>query len=219
MKFSDRLATLLCLIMAFFIAYQLTELYFIFNSDITAFVQRDLNRNYDGLEDITTCVNADYSVCNDVIEAVDSRLPQHVKDAILATATIEVVPGEMDDFLNYMSTQPISDIIEEGVEYAGIAGYGYEELTNVYAMNRDYVLFHELGHAYEYAYWNYGASSPAEGLDWKFSFDHEYVTSYGLINIREYYAECFATYFMDPEYLKVAAPVAYELLNNDLGCY
>ena len=220
MKLVDRLITLISLCIAFVIGYQILNIYYLMTeTDINVFVQKDLNENYDGLEDITTCINSDYSVCNDVVEEVDSRLPQDVKDAILATTVIEVIPGEMSDFMNYMHDKPIAETNDSSISYAGITGFGFADTTVVYAMNNEYVLFHEIGHAYEYVYWTYNQLAPADTSEWRFSYDHEFITSYGASDIREFYAECFATYFLDPAYLKAAAPVAYELLNNDLECY
>jgi len=150
----------------------------------------------------------------DLIRKVENILPKKVKDAIYKTTNkIEIVAGDANAFMKYMKGK---DIEFTDYDYKGIAGYGFEPKTIVYSILDEYVLIHELAHAYEYSFWYDGTKdNPSSSWKWKEAYKSEYISKLGQKNVMEFYAECFAMYFRNPKMLEKLCPMAYELLDRE----
>lgn len=167
------------------------------------------------MEDVTVCKGLRDKECLETIEEVKENLPSELLDEILMTVgRVEVYVGNKAEFLNYMQDK---DIHTTRIEYSGITGYGYEDETVVYSMADDYILTHELAHAYEYSYWYRGEANPSSSEEWQWAYENEYISEYGTTSVSEFYAECFAMYFRHPSGLKIFCPTAYDLLDKEFG--
>ena len=171
--------------------------------------------NIEDLNDIVVCYG-NVNECTRLVSEVETLLPDNLEEILYSTTEIEIITGDYRDFRDHMKGKAI-DVDEP---YVGITGYGYKrDISLVYSMADIYTLIHELGHAYEYSYWYNDEECPSETQQWKFAFKHERITNYGETNHYEFFAECFAYYFLQPEILYERAPVAYELLNSEFNCY
>lgn len=168
------------------------------------------------LSDIVVCKGNDNGECFALIERAEELLPQELENKIVQTTDfIEIYVGDNESFLEYMSDKPIHI---DTMDYAGITGYGYQDKTVLYSIVDEYVLLHELGHAYEFSYWYDGTQdNPSTSFEWNDSFSSEFISDYGTTNVGEFYAECFAMYYRNPELLERLCPLAYNLLEEDLG--
>lgn len=168
------------------------------------------------LSDIVVCKGNDSGECFALIERAEELLPQELENRIVQTTDfIEIYVGDNESFLEYMSDKPIHI---DTMDYAGITGYGYQDKTVLYSMTDEYVLLHELGHAYEFSYWYDGTQdNPSTSYEWQDSFSNEFISQYGTTNVDEFYAECFAMYYRNPKLLEKLCPLAYILLEEDLG--
>ena len=174
-----------------------------------------LQTEYSELSDVVVCRGLRAKECVETVNTVESLLPNELEEYLLQTlGRVEVFVGNDTEFLNYMSDKPIH---RDNFTYVGIAGVGYEPLTIVYSMADDYVLTHELGHAYEYSFRYFGKAKPTDSAEWQYAYEHEYISAYGTTSIMEFYAECFAMYFRNPKGLKMFCPIAYDLLDKDFG--
>ena len=198
---------------------RIIDLYF---PSITWWDNNDMNslgdkNNAEELSDITVCYG-DKEECEELVEYVEDLLPDDLEEIIYNTTEIEIITGDYYNFRNHMKGKAIDMDVDQ--MYVGITGYGYKkDISILYSMADEYTLLHELGHAYEYSHWYEDKESPSQTQQWKFASKHEYITDYGETDIYEFYAECFAYYFLQPEILQERAPVAYELMNNDFNCY
>ena len=196
---------------------RIIDLYF---PSITWWDNNDMNslgdkNNAEELSDITVCYG-DKEECEELVEYVEDLLPDDLEEIIYNTTEIEIITGDYYNFRNHMKGK----VIDVDEPYVGITGYGYKkDVSLVYSMADIYTLIHELGHAYEYSYWYNSEKCPSETQQWKLAFKHEKITNYGTISHYEFYAECFAYYFLEPEIIQERAPVAFDLLNSDFGCY
>ena len=176
----------------------------------------DGGTTYTSINDIVVCKGLGDKECLETVDKVEQILPLELQTIILNTTDrIEVYVGNKDEFLNYMQDKRIHT---DRIAYSGITGFGYEDKTLVYSMADDYVLTHELGHAYEYSYWYDGTKdNPSASEEWQYAYENEYISQYGTTSVHEFYAECFAMYFRSPKTLKMLCPIAYELLDKDFG--
>lgn len=168
------------------------------------------------LSDIVVCKGNDNGECSALIERAEELLPQELENKIVQTTDfIEIYAGDNESFLEYMSDKPIHT---DTIDYAGITGYGYQDKTVLYSMVDEYVLLHELGHAYEFSYWYDGTQdNPSTSFEWGDAFSNEFISGYGTTSADEFYAECFAMYYRNPKLLERLCPLAYTLLEEDLG--
>ena len=168
------------------------------------------------ISEITICKGLREKECLETLHKVEELLPVELQDRIVETSQlIEIYVGNNQAFLNHMSGKRIHT---EGLPYAGITGFGFADKTIIYSMADDYVLAHELAHAYEYSFWYDGVKdNPSSSADWQYAYETEFISSYGQTNVMEFYAECFAMYFRNPKLLKQFCPIAYSLLDEDLG--
>lgn len=173
-------------------------------------VDSDINT----IDEIVVCKGVQDDACMTTLHRIQELLPLEIQDIITdSSVRIEIYSGAKEDFLNYMSDKRIHD---KSVAYSGIAGYGYEDKTVVYSLAYDYVLMHELGHAYEYSFWYDGVKdNPSSSEEWYDAYMTEYISSYGTTSVEEFYAECFAMYFRTPKMLHKLCPKAYSLLDED----
>ena len=170
---------------------------------------------YNSLNEVVECKGGDITECMKVIDKAEELLPNVLEEYLLQTlGRVEVFVGSNSEFMEYMSDKPIH--IAE-YEYAGIAGIGYEPLTIVYSMADDYVLLHELGHAYDYSFKYYGDNKATDNHEWQRAYNLEFISAYGKTDVMEFYAECFAMYFRNPKLLQKFCPVADSLLDADFG--
>lgn len=170
---------------------------------------------YNSLNEVVECKGGDITECMQVVDKAEELLPNVLEEYLLQTlGRVEVFVGSNSEFMDYMSDKPIH--IAE-YEYAGIAGIGYEPLTIVYSMADDYVLLHELGHAYDYSFKYYGDNKATDNPEWQRAYNLEFISAYGKTDVMEFYAECFAMYFRNPKLLQKFCPLAYSLLDADFG--
>ncbi len=176
----------------------------------------DSGTTHSSIQDIVVCKGLRDKECIETVDRVEDALPMELQAILLdTTSRIEVYVGNKDEFLNYMSDKRIHT---DRIAYSGITGYGYEDKTIVYSMADDYILMHELGHAYEYSYWYDGTKdNPSASKEWQYVYENEYVSAYGTTSVMEFYAECFAMYFRSPKTLKMLCPMSYELLDAEFG--
>lgn len=183
-------------------------------------VCQDLNEEttLNTIDEIVVCKGLREKECKETTFKVQSILPFELQDIIVNTTEfIEIYVGNKDAFLNYMSGKRIHT---DSIAYSGITGYGYSDSgqTIVYGVADDYVITHELAHAYEYSHWYDGVKdNPSASEEWQYAYENEYISAYGTTHVMEFYAECFAMYFRSPQTLKMLCPIAYELLDKDLG--
>jgi hypothetical protein len=175
-----------------------------------------VDETYTDIKDVVVCKGLRNKECNETVDKVQQRLPDELLESIIPTVgRIEVYVGSKDEFLNYMQDKRIHI---DTIAYSGITGYGFEDKTIIYAMADDYILIHELAHAYEYSYWYDGTKdNPSTSEAWQRAYEEEYVSAYGTTSVIEFYAECFALYFRHPSGLKICCPMAYELLDAEFG--
>ncbi len=168
------------------------------------------------IDEITVCTGLREKECLETMNKVKDILPNELQNIIVDTTDfIEIYVGDKYNFLKRMSREKIHT---DRIAYSGITGYGYSEhdKTVVYAMADDYVLIHELAHAYEYSHWYDGVKdNPSASEEWKDAYETEYISQYGTTNVMEFYAECFAMYFRNPRALKMFCPKAFNLLDSE----
>lgn len=170
------------------------------------------------IDEITVCTGLRDKECVETIQKVKEILPLELQKTIVDTTDfIEIYVGNKQEFLRRMSRERIHT---DRIAYSGITGFGYsdEDKTVVYSMAEDYVLTHELAHAYEYSFWYDGTKdNPSASEEWHKVYLEEYISQYGTTNVMEFYAECFAMYFRSPKTLKMLCPMSYELLDREFG--
>lgn len=170
------------------------------------------------IDEITVCTGLREKECLETMNKVKDILPNELQNTIVDTTDfIEIYVGDKYNFLKRMSREKIHT---DRIAYSGITGYGYSEhdKTVVYAVADDYVLAHELAHAYEYSYWYDGTKdNPSSSAEWQHAYETEYISQYGTTSVMEFYAECFAMYFRSPKMLQKLCPIAYDLLDKDFG--
>lgn len=174
-----------------------------------------LQTQYHELNEVVQCKGGSISDCMNVVDKAEELLPDELEKYLLQTlGRVEIYVGTNEEFLNYMSDKPIH---RPNFNYAGIAGVGFEPLTIVYSMANDYILIHELGHAYEYSFKYLGLDKPTDNPEWQRAYNLEFISAYGTTHVMEFYAECFAMYFRNPKMLQKFCPLAYDLLDKDFG--
>lgn len=168
----------------------------------------------DTIDDIVICEGLRDKECIETVAIVQNLLPHELQDIIVDTSDfIEVYVGNQSSFLQHMQGKRIHT---DRIAYSGITGFGYSEKTVVYSVADDYVLTHELAHAYEYSYWYDGVKdNPSTSEEWQYAYETEFISQYGTTNVMEFYAECFAMYFRNPKLLEKFCPIAYDLLDKD----
>lgn len=170
------------------------------------------------IDEITVCTGLRDKECVETIQKVKEILPLELQKTIVDTTDfIEIYVGNKQEFLRRMSRERIHT---DRIAYSGITGFGYsdEDKTVVYSMAEDYVLTHELAHAYEYSFWYDGTKdNPSASEEWHKVYLEEYISQYGTTNVMEFYAECFAMYFRSPKTLEMLCPMSYELLDREFG--
>lgn len=189
----------------------------LFLSDLLPFELYQPQDNVKTISDITVCKGLRDKECLETVHKAEELLPLELQEIIVETSDfIEVYVGNQSSFLHHMEGKRIHTT---ELPYAGITGYGYSKNgTVVYSMASEYVLMHELGHAYEYSFWYDGTQdNPSMSQEWQNAYESEFISAYGTTNVMEFYAECFAMYFRSPSTLRMLCPYAYSLLENDFG--
>lgn len=150
------------------------------------------------------------STCELLVNEVVEKLPLELQDKIVDTSDrLVIYTGEKQDFLNYMAEQE-KEIKSRG--FSGVTMYTYKQPTKIYALADSYVIFHELGHAYDYTYWHNGNEELlSQSKEWVDTYATEFISQYGQVSAQEFYAETFAMYFRNPKLLQKFCPKAYEL--------
>lgn len=160
------------------------------------------------VDEITECIGNE-QMCKDLVDGVVNVLPLEVQDKIVDTSkNLTIYVGYKEDFLSYMSKQGL-DYKSQG--FSGITLYTYQEPTKIYSMADEYVIYHELGHAYDFTYWHKGEELLSHSPEWVDAWETEFISQYGQTSTQEFYAETFAMYFRTPKLLQKFCPKAYEL--------
>ena len=147
---------------------------------------------------------------NDVVE----RLPLELQDKIVDTTDrLVVYAGDKQDFLDYVWER---ERTVKSLEFSGVTLYSKRQPTRIYALADSYVVFHELGHAYDFTYWHEGNEELlSDSEEWIDAYATEFISQYGQVSPQEFYAETFAMYFRDPKLLQKFCPKAYELHDEE----
>ena len=147
---------------------------------------------------------------NDVVE----RLPLELQDKIVDTSDrLVIYAGDGQDFLDYVWER---ERTVKSLEFSGVTLYSKRQPTRIYALADSYVVFHELGHAYDFAYWHEGNEELlSDSEEWIDAYATEFISQYGQVSPQEFYAETFAMYFRNPKLLQKFCPKAYELHDEE----
>ena len=147
---------------------------------------------------------------NDVVE----RLPLELQDKIVDTTDrLVVYAGDKQDFLDYVWER---ERTVKSLEFSGVTLYSKRQPTRIYALADSYVVFHELGHAYDFTYWHEGNEQLlSDSEEWIDTYATEFVSPYGQVSPQEFYAETFAMYFRNPKLLQKFCPKAYALHDEE----
>ena len=147
---------------------------------------------------------------NDVVE----RLPLELQDKIVDTSDrLVIYAGDRQDFLDYVWER---ERTVKSVEFSGVTLYSKRQPTRIYSLADSYVVFHELGHAYDFAYWHEGNEELlSDSEEWIDAYATEFISQYGQVSPQEFYAETFSLYFEDPELLQKFCPKAYALHDEE----
>lgn len=161
------------------------------------------------VDEIMQC-ESEESTCKVLINEVVDKLPLELQDKIVDTSDrLVIYTGEKQDFLDYMSVKE-KEIKSKG--YSGVTLYTYQQPTRIYALADSYVIFHELGHAYDFTYWHEGNKELlSDSEEWVDAYNTEFISQYGQVSVGEFYAETFAMYFRNPKLLQRFCPKAYVL--------
>ena len=174
------------------------------------------------LSDVTVCVSREGTTepCEEVLTNVEEMLPSFIEDFIADYSYIELVDADEDEFADYMYEQPVQqEFIGGEVDYLGITTTGYGDGIMLYAMNDEYVLLHELGHAYDFANLHVGRDLVSNDPEFIACYYNEYISDYGETSEQEFFAEAFALYFGSPKYLKDNAPRTFNYMQYQFGLY
>ena len=147
---------------------------------------------------------------NDVVE----RLPLELQDKIVDTSDrLVIYAGDGQDFLDYVWER---ERTVKSLEFSGVTLYSKRQPTRIYALADSYVVFHELGHAYDFTYWHEGNEELlSDSEEWMDAYATEFISQYGQVSPQEFYAETFAMYFRNPKLLQKFCPKAYELHDEE----
>ena len=147
---------------------------------------------------------------NDVVE----RLPLELQDKIVDTSDrLVIYAGDGQDFLDYVWER---ERTVKSLEFSGVTLYSKRQPTRIYALADSYVVFHELGHAYDFTYWHEGNEELlSDSEEWIDAYATEFISQYGQVSPQEFYAETFAMYFRNPKLLQKFCPKAYELHDEE----
>ena len=165
------------------------------------------------VDEIMQCEGVE-STCEILIDEVVEKLPIELQDKIVDTSDrLVIYTGEKQDFLDYMAIKE-KDIKSKG--YSGVTLYTYQQPTRIYALADSYVIFHELGHAYDFTYWHEGSEQLlSDSEEWVDAYNTEFISQYGKVSVGEFYAETFAMYFRNPKLLQKFCPKAYALHDEE----
>ena len=147
---------------------------------------------------------------NDVVE----RLPLELQDKIVDTSDrLVIYAGDGQDFLDYVWER---ERTVKSLEFSGVTLYSKRQPTRIYALADSYVVFHELGHAYDFTYWHEGNEELlSDSEEWIDAYATEFISQYGQVSPKEFYAETFAMYFRNPKLLQKFCPKAYALHDEE----
>ena len=161
------------------------------------------------VDEIVRCEGME-STCELLINEVVEKLPLELQDKIVDTSDrLVIYAGDGQDFVDYVWER---ERIVKSLEFSGVTLYSKRQPTRIYALADSYVVFHELGHAYDYTYWHNGNKKLlSHSKEWTDAYATEFVSQYGQISAQEFYAETFSMYFRNPEALQKFCPKAYEL--------
>ena len=155
------------------------------------------------VDEIMQCEGIE-STCNLLIDEVVEKLPLELQDKIVDTS----------DMLVIYTKEKEDKIKSQGV--SGITLYTYQQQTRIYSLADSYVVFHELGHAYDFTYWHEGNEQLlSDSEEWIDAYNTEFISQYGQVSSQEFYAETFAMYFRNPKLLQKFCPKAYELHDEE----
>ena len=165
------------------------------------------------VDEIMQCEGVE-NTCEILIDEVVEKLPIELQDKIVDTSDrLVIYTGDKQDFLDYMA---VKEKEIKSQEYSGITLYNYRQPTRIYSLADSYVIFHELGHAYNFTYWHEGNEELlSDSEEWIDAYNTEFISQYGQESPQEFYAETFAMYFRNPKLLQKFCPKAYELHDEE----
>ena len=165
------------------------------------------------VDEIMQCKGVE-STCEVLINEVIEKLPLELQDKIVDTSDrLVIYTGDKQDFLDYMA---VKEKEIKSQEYSGITLYNYRQPTRIYSLADSYVIFHELGHAYNFTYWHEGNEELlSDSEEWIDAYNTEFISQYGQVSSQEFYAETFAMYFRNPKLLQKFCPKAYALHDEE----
>ena len=171
--------------------------------------EMEVDTQINTVDEIMQCEGLE-NTCELLVNEVVEKLPLELQDKIVDTSDrLVIYTGEKQDFLDYMATK------EKGIKSEGFSGitlYTYQQPTKIYSLADSYVVFHELGHAYDFTYWHNGNEELlSHSKEWTEAYATEFISQYGQTSVQEFYAETFSMYFRNPKLLQKFCPRAYEL--------
>ncbi len=165
------------------------------------------------VDEIMQCEELE-STCNLLIDEVVEKLPLELQDKIVDTSDrLVIYTGEKQDFLDYVWER---ERTVKSLEFSGVTLYSKRQPTRIYALADSYVVFHELGHAYDFTYWHEGNEELlSDSEEWIDAYATEFISQYGQVSPQEFYAETFSMYFRNPKLLQKFCPKAYALHDEE----
>ena len=165
------------------------------------------------VDEIMKCEGLE-STCDVLIDEVVDKLPLELQDKIVDTSDrLVIYAGDGQDFLDYVWER---ERTVKSLEFSGVTLYSKRQPTRIYSLADSYVVFHELGHAYDFAYWHEGNEELlSHSKEWTDTYATEFVSPYGQVSPQEFYAETFAMYFRNPKLLQKLCPKAYALHDEE----
>ena len=165
------------------------------------------------VDEIVQCEGME-STCEALTNDVVERLPLELQDKIVDTSDrLVIYAGDRQDFLDYVWKR---ERAVKSLEFSGVTLYSKREPTRIYSLADSYVVFHELGHAYDFTYWHEGNEQLlSDSEEWVDAYATEFISQYGQVSPQEFYAETFSLYFEDPELLQKFCPKAYALHDEE----
>ena len=175
--------------------------------------EMEVDTRINTVDEIMQCEGVE-STCDVLIDEVVEKLPLELQDKIVDTSDrLVIYTGEKQDFLDYMAIKE-KEVKSEG--FSGITLYDYQQPTRIYSLADSYVVFHELGHAYDFTYWHESNEQLlSDSEEWMDAYNTEFISQYGQVSSQEFYAETFAMYFRNPKLLQKFCPKAYALHDEE----
>ena len=175
--------------------------------------EMEVDTRINTVDEIMKCEGVE-STCDVLIDEVVDKLPLELQDKIVDTSDrLVIYTGDGQDFLDYVWER---ERTVKSLEFSGVTLYSKRQPTRIYSLADSYVVFHELGHAYDFAYWHEGNEELlSHSKEWTDTYATEFVSPYGQVSPQEFYAETFSMYFRDPKLLQKLCPKAYALHDEE----